>query len=182
MPGDPTAVNISTSILVVSIHARHQCRAILAEGGGIGFGLVFQSTPGINAGRSGMTQIAIISNAKFQSTPGINAGRSWARASTHSTPLGFNPRPASMPGDPGSERTGCTRTDVSIHARHQCRAIPSVTFACVLVSLFQSTPGINAGRSLFSSNCRVTLSKVSIHARHQCRAILWSQYEYPILS
>ena len=36
---------------------------------------VFQSTPGINNGRIGMTFARALNLAKFQSTPGINTGR-----------------------------------------------------------------------------------------------------------
>ena len=59
----------------------------------------------------------------FQSTPGINAGRSFFSILEYPTDDCFNPRPASMPGD------------------------PSVTAPVDADVKFQSTPGINAGRS-----------------------------------
>ena len=60
---------------------------------------------------------------------------------------GFNPRPASMPGDPAGERRQGQHRAVSIRARHQCRAIPTIEGDCATEQAFQSAPGINAGRS-----------------------------------
>ncbi len=99
-----------------------------------------------------------------------------------------------MPGE-SPEFLGHTRyAQVSIHARHQCRANPSPCSTHAALPQFQSTPGINAGRisalgrlMRWSSGCfnprpasmpgesiycptRDRIGRVSIHARHQCRA------------
>ena len=131
---------------VVSIHARHCCRA---------------------------NQILVVSLAKFsvfQSTPGIAAGRISCPPSTAPRRRCFNPRPALLPGESDRNRLRppsqgvsiharhCCRANqvvrsssncfhaVSIHARHCCRANQSELFAELPMQLFQSTPGIAAGR------------------------------------
>jgi len=56
--------------------------------------------------------------AMFQSTPGINAGRIIAGFAIVLTMFSFNPRPALMPGESRRAPTPEGVTDVSIHARH----------------------------------------------------------------
>ena len=76
-----------------------------------------------------------------------------------------------MPGDPSVRRPGARQDHVSIHARHECRAIPSTVFVLAQSVGFQSTPGMNAGRSRVLSVQLGSTLAVSIHARHECRAI-----------
>ena len=59
----------------VSIHARHCCRANPASVPWHHKQAVFQSTPGIAAGRIQKSQSTGVVDTVFQSTPGIAAGR-----------------------------------------------------------------------------------------------------------
>ena len=83
---------------------------------------VFQSTPGIAAGRIAGACVLTCSPAAFQSTPGIAAGRIAKHLHVRLVQI------------------------VSIHARHCCRANHHIILAHALYDLFQSTPGIAAGR------------------------------------
>ena len=104
---------------------------------------LFQSTPGINAGRicatssprpetsgfnprpalmPGESPGVVLCEGEvcmFQSTPGINAGRIGVGGfgSLHSDGC-FNPRPALMPGESATGRRYSVSVYVSIHARH----------------------------------------------------------------
>ena len=188
-PGSPMRL-----IHAVSIRARHQCRAIRADGvvvicGGLCFNPRPTSMPGDPFEALGYIILCLVSirarhqcraipsswhdwyrHLSFQSAPDINAGRS-KRADLHARLRQcFNPRPTSMPGDPKHE---------SIHN---------------VLGEFQSAPDINAGRSprrasrLPARRCfnprptsmpgdppvqrEITrTTSVSIRARHQCRAI-----------
>ena len=109
--------------LIVSIHARHQCRANLYLANSR-FGLhLFQSTPGINAGRIIGTWSGLRGPGVFQSTPGINAGR----IGLHRSGVIF---------------VGWFQSTPGINAGR----ILLFEFERALFALFQSTPGINAGR------------------------------------
>jgi hypothetical protein len=55
---------------------------------------------------------------KFQSTPGIEAGRSPRQRIGQPVYASFNPRPALKPGDPTNIAQILTIAVVSIHARH----------------------------------------------------------------
>ena len=82
----------------VSIHARHCCRANQPMVVNVAALLLFQSTPGIAAGRIPKC-----------------IGRTGCLSS-------FNPRPALLPGE-SQPCSGTGKTsEVSIHARHCCRA------------------------------------------------------------
>ena len=132
---------------------------------------LFQSAPGTNAGRSVRLRVMRRHGLMFQSAPGTNAGRSPNAARPPCCEWSFNPRPARMPGDPAGglsriaalkgfnprparmpgDPTGLFYTpalsDVSIRARHECRAIRRRIGILLGVHLFQSAPGTNAGRS-----------------------------------
>jgi len=54
----------------------------------------------------------------FQSTPGINAGRILEAGSAILVSTGFNPRPALMPGESQGATGKTGHHVVSIHARH----------------------------------------------------------------
>jgi len=79
---------------------------------------LFQSTPGINAGRILPTTATARAWCKFQSTPGINAGRIGVKAAVREALECFNPRPALMPGESASGHLVQQVHLVSIHARH----------------------------------------------------------------
>ena len=117
----------------------------------------FQSTPGITAGRSVLSEGLTGCFCSFQSTPGITAGRShiWSDALRRNDC--FNPRPASLPGDPAGRTSEPDQRMVSIHARHHCRAIQGTGLVSPYGSEFQSTPGITAGRSLVAGWSRVAV-------------------------
>ena len=158
---------------MVSIHARHCCRANPKKMTWAAEGLSFQSTPGIAAGRimscSHFDSIEIsfnprpallpgesstpLSSAKplspFQSTPGIAAGRICMSTYLVSVCGSFNPRPALLPGESGF-----------------------LVFNWCGVTKFQSTPGIAAGRISVCNTRDHEHTRVSIHARHCCRANL----------
>ena len=89
---------------IVSIHARHRCRAIRGTPQDRTRIEVFQSTPDIAAGRSQGDDRRIQQPKLFQSTPDIAAGRSLFVVEVVDA-----------------------NTLVSIHARHRCRAIPELT-------------------------------------------------------
>ena len=55
---------------------------------------MFQSTPGMNAGRSPEMGAENAMPDMFQSTPGMNAGRSTGGITGYSAVFRFNPRPA----------------------------------------------------------------------------------------
>ena len=132
----------------------------------------FQSTPGITAGPTCQIGCQAVENTMFQSTPGITAGRTFRHgyAAASAVPVSiharhhcranqavharsrnamccFNPRPASLPGEPYC-------------AKHHHR----------VAKQFQSTPGITAGRTTYARYAMLGTGNVSIHARHHCRA------------
>ena len=137
----------------------------------------FQSAPGTCAGRC-IRRCSDIRNAgQFQSAPGTCAGRCQLRLATGISAPGFNPRPARVPGDasgrtrqthpaagfnprparvPGDAATQemlAMMLQVSIRARHVCRAMPSRVHSTRSGLAFQSAPGTCAGR------CNVTLAQ-----------------------
>ncbi len=83
----------------------------------------------------------------------------------------FNPRPARVPGDANARTTNRSKRDVSIRARHACRAMlveTGYTFTRNKVS-------IRARHACRAMHERISLSGldqvVSIRARHACRAM-----------
>ena len=139
MPGDPPYPASIEPLRDVSIRARHRCRAIPNDATTPAWDKTFQSAPGIDAGRSDAAWVDGWITDMFQSAPGIDAGRSVQRVASSTPALsGFNPRPASMPGDPTDRSSIRLFLIVSIRARHRCRAI---RFACSwLLSKVFSTP------------------------------------------
>ena len=109
----------------VSIHARHQCRAIpggqLAVRGQRRFNPRPASMPGDPSHHARPRAACSGFNPRPASMPGDPAYRQHVPASQRR----FNPRPASMPGDPYRSQIRSGTSVVSIHARHQCRAIQS---------------------------------------------------------
>ena len=182
-------------VVDVSIHARHHCRATLPKSTSRDSDIRFQSTPGITAGRH--TRVTLMAPARswFQSTPGITAGRHaaaryqplrlglvsiHARHHCRATPpeicseypdtSGFNPRPASLPGDTQPDPAGRQAHRVSIHARHHCRA----TLPNRQKGRWNRAVSIHARHHCRATQrncwCGSRTTNVSIHARHHCRA------------
>ena len=83
----------------------------------------------------------------FQSTPSIAAGRTVSFPLHQPITVRFNPRPASLPGEPPSYRFPLPRCVVSIHAQHRCRANRPSSDQSLSRERFQSTPSIAAGRT-----------------------------------
>ena len=94
-----------------------------------------------------------------------------ARLGQRAHQVGFNPRPALLPGesvnrpDPKPDK-GCFNPRPALlpgeSRPSDCWASP--------VMWFQSTPGIAAGRIRLSRSALKLVKAVSIHARHCCRA------------
>ena len=122
LPGESWQVELELLGSAVSIHARHCCRANPFQVAGYTSASAFQSTPGIAAGRipAGLRQSRFL--VLFQSTPGIAAGRIHFVLPPEPASTGFNPRPALLPGESYVRGFGAWSDDVSIHARHCCRA------------------------------------------------------------
>ena len=118
----------------VSIRSRHRCREKLGSAGGCRGCFGFQSAPGIDAGRNLLVgastascpvsirsrhrcrekRIELAPPARvwvFQSAPGIDAGRNPRARCSRCHYQGFNPLPASMPGEitslPGRLESAC---------------------------------------------------------------------------
>ena len=130
----------------------------------------FQSAPGTSAGRYAFTKAMITDIKLFQSAPGTSAGRYKAYSGFRAIKKRFNPRPARVPGDtlrvsrmlaiarrfnprparvPGDtdyDTFSQATAEVSIRARHECRAIHPHSPFGLDVSGFQSAPGTSAGR------------------------------------
>jgi len=62
-----------------------------------------------------------------------------------SSRFGFNPHPASLPGDAAKTEAMQTRCRVSIRTRHRCRVMQRISPIISTVKVFQSAPGIAAG-------------------------------------
>ena len=179
---------------------------------------MFQSTPDIAVGRnrlagcvvrrvccfnprptslSGETAVGlwlVLSVMVFQSTPDIAVGRNLAVVSGICARRRFNPRPTSLSGETIGVKLQACHLQVSIHARHRCRAKPQSSpcawgRACfnprptslsgetrrLLLPLwgrpsFNPRPTSLSGETRQGHRNRVDLAHVSIHARHRCRA------------
>ena len=159
--------------LEVSIHARHRCRAIPGAGrqhraASRGFNPRPTSLPGDP--RYGVDKSLI--NSMFQSTPDIAAGRSvltlYALGEVVDVSIHARHRCRAILC---YKKTSAESDIVSIHARHRCRAILVEAKHLRPLPMFQSTPDIAAGRSALGAATVAGQLIVSIHARHRCRAI-----------
>ena len=147
MPGDPRIADRWQRLRLVSIRARHQCRAIRPCRGRYDQAAHVSIRARHQCRAIPCLCLVAAQQHRFQSAPGINAGRSGEPQAGLLGLVSFNPRPASMPGDPELEPDMAHAYGVSIRARHQCRAIPGIQSAWADAGQFQSAPGINAGRS-----------------------------------
>ena len=146
LPGESPQTGHIGDPLVVSIHARHCCRANRGVDLAGARASMFQSTPGIAAGRILTQSQRLPPSCSFNPRPALLPGESLLRRMGTQLSKSFNPRPALLPGESGDVAAVAEGLAVSIHARHCCRANPQL-------------PGVNRDRHI-----------VSIHARHCCRA------------
>jgi len=58
---------------------------------------------------------------------------------------GFNPHPASLPGDAVARSPAPAQLSVSIRTRHRCRVMRAQSDLRMAEDVFQSAPGIAAG-------------------------------------
>ena len=134
---------ISTS---VSIRARHCCRAMLWRRRVKATREVFQSAPGIAAGRCRQESRVRIQRSSFNPRPALLPGDAYCKGFLIYF-LGVSIRARhccrAMPWPVVGERIP---RRVSIRARHCCRAMPCRMFNPPCSTTFQSAPGIAAGR------------------------------------
>ncbi len=146
LSGDTHLGLCETRTRPVSIHARHCCRATRR--------LLRLDCHGL----------------KFQSTPDIAVGRHLRLPHQASARTSFNPRPTLLSGDTVRASHIAGFCEVSIHARHCCRATRAA----------DHWPGGPVRVSIHARHCCRTTPRclllvepchvVSIHARHCCRA------------
>ena len=137
---------------------------------------LFQSSPGMGAGRNKLRPLNTWCEMGFQSSPGMGAGRNAGQQSAQKAPAGFNPRPAWEPGATFQTVCGYCHITVSILARHGSRAQRRFSVYCKRASAvsilarhgsraqriandmlcryerFQSSPGMGAGRNVAGVN------------------------------
>jgi len=146
MAGDPPLVEVVVADQLVSIRARHRWRAILSSANS----------------RAELTL--------FQSAPAIDGGRSACALGAFRHSAGFNPRPPSMAGDPGSMQGTCwggqfqsaPAIDGGRSAGRRCQGASR--------RRFNPRPPSMAGDPWPSHHLQLT-GHVSIRARHRWRAI-----------
>ncbi len=157
------------SPLMVSILARHKCRAQPVDRLGLVVVIWFQSSPGTSAGRNLLSMVLMAISMCFNPRPARVPGATGFRISFDCWLLCFNPRPARVPGATMGNRGSWRNIAVSILARHECRAQPWTPVRDAEHVQFQSSPGTSAGRN--SPRRRAGYGTgVSILARHECRA------------
>ena len=158
---------------IVSIHSRHFCREIPPVAHhGRPHRRGFNPLPAFLPGDTLDPRSSRTSNGMFQSTPGISAGRYPEATRLARGCRCFNPLPAFLPGDTGIHHTTLPReprfqSTPGISAGRYLRPVR----ASRVLTAFQSTPGISAGRYSESRKADIDATLVSIHSRHFCREI-----------
>ena len=99
LPGDTRAYTRDRAYHRVSIHARHFCRAIRFMLEEVDRHQWFQSTPGISAGRYAMSDIHYSTLIGFNPRPAFLPGDTAKHFKCLPLETSFNPRPAFLPGD-----------------------------------------------------------------------------------
>ncbi len=127
---NPMVVVSMVVVGYVSIHARHKCRANPASFTVTAPAVLFQSTPGINVGRILIFGDRSGQVVMFQSTPGINVGRIHHGIGSLAHSRAFQSTPGINVG-----------------------RIPDWHLISYGDNGFQSTPGINVGRIPFATRC-----------------------------
>ena len=149
-PGDTTAADRRRRSRVVSILARPFGRALLLHASPMHVWSLFQSSPGLLAGRVNQVDVVGGAAASFQSSPGLLAGRYAEMAEIMGKQIMFQSSPGLLAGrylaDATSERQAVL---VSILARPFGRALRHDHLKWDWWGLFQSSPGLLAGRVRF---------------------------------
>ena len=140
--------------MIVSIHARHHCRAKLDLIVHYMPLRMFQSTPDITVGRNEWCRQTSTPDRGFNPRPTSLSGETWVPCRIRQGNCCFNPRPTSLSGETISRHRPAFLIRVSIHARHHCRAKHGLQDARLLAWLFQSTPDITVGRNGSKSSAR----------------------------
>ena len=156
---------------IVSIRARHHWRAILSTCSPWPAMMVFQSAPAITGGRSGRELGRKAHPIGFNPRPPSLAGDPTVAGLVRSSHEGFNPRPPSLAGDPAAGRSGWINF-IGFNPRPPSLAgDPGVpTCARQLKGCFNPRPPSLAGDPCRNRNDR-NHRMVSIRARHHWRAI-----------
>jgi len=148
MAGDPGLVRTAAAGEDVSIRARHRWRAIHHQFvSKESFMSGFNPRPPSMAGDPHSGHAAGHHRRCFNPRPPSMAGDPTAAAPRRPKTCRFNPRPPSMAGDPHRCGAAGHELAVSIRARHRWRAIPSWAVKSPWLSVFQSAPAIDGGRS-----------------------------------
>src|ERR1035437_6207819 len=103
---------------------------------------MFQSAPGIDDGRSDVEVAGQAREAGFNPLPASMPGEA-SSTGTSSSKARFNPLPASMPGEAADGTPGWLPRYVSIRSRHRCREKRGSRNNKAGYQLFQSAPGID---------------------------------------
>ena len=128
---------------------------------------MFQSTPVITDGRTGVTALREHIAQLFQSTPVITDGRTGGRRGFDAGHGCFNPRPSSLTGERwrwGRATVTCSCFNPRPSSLTGERNKPLST--ATQNALFQSTPVITDGRTVVNVVGPNGIGVVSIHARH----------------
>ena len=154
----------------------------------------FQSAPGTCAGRCLVFREFAVVQKRFNPRPARVPGDANISCIVLLCSSCFNPRPARAPGDAGQEPRIVAAQQVSIRARHVCRAMPRRDYWPTARFPFQSAPGTCAGRCYRPTSTKPrricfnprparvpgdalmidpdgNVTWVSIRARHVCRAM-----------
>jgi hypothetical protein len=178
-PGDAAHGREARQIHIVSIRARPFGRAMRTLSGGQLSRYLFQSAPGLSAGRCSDSPSFSARTVKFQSAPGLSAGRCLDAAdavahalvvSIRARPFGramplkapslpppaccFNPRPAFRPGD-ARRRAASLPAELCFNPRPAFRPGDAMWRPASSASArrFQSAPGLSAGRCSTIATC-----------------------------
>ena len=158
---------------------------------------MFQSAPGLEAGRCLVTDGDVYEADEFQSAPGLEAGRCQhpahiRRLANRAVSIRARPRGRAMPGPtarsaatrpfqsaPGLEAGRCVRSVSWISSCSPFQSAPgleagrcpSLALKKATCSTFQSAPGLEAGRCEVKHDQPTQMTRVSIRARPRGRAM-----------
>ena len=146
LPGDAGSKRLLQRFCDVSIHARHCCRAMLPNMRPVTPHVLFQSTPGIAAGRCCKPDQDGTEHHGFNPRPALLPGDAISKMDHGFMPIGFNPRPALLPGDANSQTVNFARLTGFNPRPALLPGDAPASKAASCSGVFQSTPGIAAGR------------------------------------
>ena len=117
----------------------------------------FNPRPTSLSGETGLGDVVGPAIVVFQSTPDISVGRNPGPGGGAIGARGFNPRPTSLSGETTQAAEHEGDDDVSIHARHLCRAKPDNSLLPPATGGFNPRPtslsGETTWRALNGSSC-----------------------------